>query len=325
MDKFTLKTALIISLGGCLLLCILFLFKFYIPNHKAVEKNTAKIQEMKQKIHIESAHVSKLKDEISSFDSHAIHLNYFNRLHQPEFDRIPYLLKILTNEANALDIKFISVEPKPPKDKNFYEKYIFVVEVWAAKYLQLFHFLDYIQNKLTLNIDELTIQPDKENSHHLRAKVSLNTLEMRDNQLKDFENISQMKHFFLDPNRQDTRKENSYSPKTKQKYLMTQAVRRNPFESNLFLSSLQSETEKALRVTKNDKELVLRAIINFEEERIAILGNDRIKKGETLKNIQIGDQYIDLKVLKIGENSVTLGYGQEEYPLKLPDNPITFK
>ena len=105
---------------------------------------------------------------------------------------------------------------------------------------------------------------------------------------------------------------------------MAQAIKRNPFNRSLMLSSLLFNKEKALQIKKNDAELILNAIMDFEGERIAIIGNNPVKKGESLKNIQVGNRYIDLKVLRIGKNSITLGDGQNKYTFKLPDNPITF-
>ena len=200
MDTFTPKTILIITLGGCLLICSLFFYLFYIPNRKLIDKNITDMKEVKQKIRVKSSQIKNLQKEIISFDSPHIYLNYFNRLHLSESERIPHLLKELTAEANALGIKFISVDPHPSKKNSFYRKYVFRVEVQAAQYSQMLRFVHCIENKLKLNIDELSIQQDTENPHRLYAKISLNTLETQDSLLKNFYTITQVKNFYLDPN-----------------------------------------------------------------------------------------------------------------------------
>ena len=326
MDTFTPKTILIITLGGCLLICSLFFYLIYIPNRTLIDKNIADTKEVAQKIHVESSQVTKLQKEIMSFDSPNIYLNYFNRLHLSESERIPHLLKKLTAEANTLGIKFISVDPQPSKKNSFYEKYVFRVEVQAAQYSQMVRFFHCIENKLKLNIDEMSIQQDAENSNQLYAKISLNTLETHDSLLKNFYTITQVKNFYHDPNwpNKNIKAPNSLVNESEKKSLMAQAIKRNPFEPSLMLSPLLSNKEKALQVKKNDVELVLSAIMDFQGERIAIIGNNPVKKGESLKNIQVGNRYIDLEVLEIEENSITLGDGQNKYTFKLPDNPITF-
>lgn len=327
MDTFTPKTILIITLGGCLLICSLFFYLFYIPNRKLIDKNITDMKEVRQKIRVKSSQVTKLQNEIISFDSPHIYLNYFNRLQLLESERIPHFLKELTAEANKLGIKFISVAPQPSKKNTFYQKYVFKVEVQAAQYSQMLRFLHCIENKLKLNIDELSIQQDVESSNQLRAKISLNTLETHDGLLKKFYTINQVKDFYQDPNWPNKRiKAPGFRFNESEKnFLMAQAIKRNPFDRSLMLSSSLLKRDKALQVKKNDAELVLSAIMDFQGERIAILGNDQLKKGDILKNAQVGNRYIDMKVLKIEENSITLGNGQNKYVFKLPDNPITFR
>lgn len=327
MDTFTPKTILIITLGGCLLICSLFFYLFYIPNRKLIDKNIADMKEVQQKIRIKSSQVTKLQNEIMSFDSPHIYLNYFNRFHLSESERIPHFLKELTTEANALGIKFISVDPQPYKKNTYYQKYVFKVEVQVAQYSQMLRFFHCIENKLKLNIDEMSLQQDAESSNQLHAKISLNTLETHDSFLKNFYTITQIKEFYQNPNWPNKRIEapNSRVNESEEKFLMAQAIKRNPFDRNLMLSSQLLKPDKALPVKKNNAELILSAIMDFQGERIAIIGNNPVKKGETLKNIQVGNRYINMKVLKIEENSITLGDGQNKYIFKLPDNPITFR
>jgi len=326
MDAFSPKTILIITLGGCLLICSLYFYLFHIPNRKLIYKNTNNIKKIQQKIRLTSSKVTNLQEEITSFDSPHIHLNYFNRLNLSEPKRIPHLLKGLTTEANALGIKFISVDPKSFEKNKFYQKHRFMVGILATQFSQMLQFLNRIENKLKLNIDELTIQQDEDNSNQLHAKMSLNTLEMMDNRLKKFYSIAQVKNFYLDPNWQNkiTETHDSRFTEFKKKLVATQTIKRNPFDRNTIMSSLLLKAEKFLPVKKNGAELVLSAIMDFQGERIAILGNDQLKKGGILKNAQVGNRYIDMKVLKIEENSITLGNGQNKYVFKLPDNPITF-
>jgi Tfp pilus assembly protein PilO len=347
------KTSLVITMGGCLLVSSLFFYFLYMPNRRVLDQNVNQVKELEQKIRVESASTRNIQREIASSYTQNTHLNYFNRLDIKESERIPYLLKSLTHEANALGIKFLSVDPQHPENKELYQKYIFNVEV-RATYAQMLRFLHCIENKLKLNIDRFRMsrsdQPNAgrrdavnpaDTSGQVTAKIHINTLEMADSQLKNFDSITQVKEFYLDPNLTDTLAIPSPQfEESDQQTLIAQACQRDPFHPDgVFASSLaslspdkqtsgeqlNSDEPQILLVKKNDKELVLSAIIDFQEERLAILGQDLVKSGDILKNTQVGNRNVNMKVLNIGENTVTLGDGQEKFILKLPNNPVQFK
>jgi Tfp pilus assembly protein PilO len=325
MPKYTLKAALIITLGGCMLLLIPFFYNFYIPNRKMLERSINETTEVQQNIRVKSNQIEKLREEITSLDSYQTHLNYFHRLNLPEPERIPYLLKSLAGEASALGIKFISIDPRPPEKNDFFIKHIFMVEVRAATYPTMLHFLDGIENTLHLNIDELSIQQDEDKPDQLWAKIAINTLEMGDRPFRTFHKVDQIRSLNMGNTRQARLKEGDpqWSDEGARKLVMARAVARNPFASSRIprLSS-KREREEILPVKKGDEEIILRAIMDFQGERIAILGRDRIKQGEILKDMHVGDRYIDMKVLAIDKGSVMLGDGQKKYVFKLPENPI---
>jgi len=361
------KTSLVITIGGCLLVSSLFFYSLYMPNRKVLDQNSSQVKELEQKIRLESASTKNLQKEITSSHMQNTRLNYFNRLGIEECERIPYLLKSINHEANALGIKFLSVDPQPTENKDLYQKYIFKVEV-RATYPQMLRFLHCIENTLELNIDRFGLsRSDQANtargaqanpadiSNLVTAKMHINTLEMADSQLKNFHNLAQVKEFYLDPNLMGSPDVSfPQDEESEQATLIAQAVQRDPFHAEgLTYSSLanlspnipssgtetsgvqtpgtqptgvQSSGEpKPLLVKKDNKELVLNAIIDFQEERVAILGQDLVKRGDVVKNTQVGNRNINMKVLSIGEDTVTLGNGQEKFILKLPDNPIQFK
>jgi len=354
------KTSLVITMGGCLLVSSLFFYFLYMPNRRVLDQNVNQVKELEQKIRIESASTKNLRREIASFYVQNTHLNYFNRLNIKESERIPYLLKSLTYEANTLGIKFLSVDPQHPKKNELYQKYIFKVEV-RATYPQMLRFLHCIENKLKLNIDRFSMsRADQANtgrrdpvnpvdtSGQVTAKIHINTLEMADSQLKNFDSITQVKEFYLDPNLTDTLTDTPVVPspqfeESEQQTLISQACQRDPFHPDgVFTSSFaslspdkqlsgeqtfltQSVLTQPLLVKKDDKELVLSAIIDFQKERLAIVGQDLVKSGDIVKNTQVGNRNVNMKVLNIGENTVTLGDGQEKFILKLPNNPVQFK
>lgn len=335
---------MVITLGGCLLIASLFFYFLYMPNRRVFDQNLGQMGEMEQKIQVQSIAAKKLQREIASFNTHNTQVNYFNRLHIQKSEQVPYLLKSLTQEANALGIKFLSIDPLQPENKKFYQKRIFKVEA-RATYSQMLRFLNCIENKLKLNIDRfdlsqtepiVTAQSDLASqtrpSDQVTAKIHINTLEMEDEQLKDFENLAQVRDFYLDPNSKGTAPA-APSPQleeTEQETLIAQAAENDPFRSEYLMASLGGRRRvdydrPVLVVKKDDKELVVNAIIDFQKERRAILGQDVVRSGDTLENAQVGDRNVSMKVLSIGENTVTLGDGQERYTLKLSPNPVQFK
>lgn len=346
------KTSMVITLGGCLLVSSLFFYFIYMPNRRVLDQNLSQIRELEQKIQVQTIAVKKLREKIASFNTRRTHLNYFNRLHLEESDRVPYLLKSLTKEANALGIKFLSVDPQQPENKNSYRKYIFKVEV-RATYPQMLRFLNCIENKLKLNIDRFNLSQTEplerlqevqdsqsESYKQVTAKIYLNTLEMEDDKLKDFDSLAQVRDFYLNPN--SAAGTSPQFEEEEQESLIAQATETDPFHPqeyilaslapSLFSSSSSGsagrrriEEKPPVLVKKDDQELVLKAIIDFEKERRAILGQDVVKSGDILENTQIGNRLVNMKVLSIGENTVTLGDGQERYTLKLSPNPVQFK
>ncbi|MEW5803984.1 MAG: type 4a pilus biogenesis protein PilO [bacterium] len=339
------KTSIVIAIGGCLLVASMFFYFLYMPNRKILDQNSDQITELEQKIHIETAVTTSLKKKLASLDIENASLNYFNRLDLEEPDRIPCLLKNLTQEANALGIKFLSVDPQVPEKKDLYRKYVFKVNV-RASFQQMLYFLDCIENKLKLNIDRFSMSRadlfdaarvhtdlPSDISDLVTASIYINSLELEDSQLKDFQSLAQVKAFYLDPNMMDMSA--IPSPQfedAEQEALIAQAVHNDPFHPERLLPSYARRSpdkllsdKQYLLVKKDDKELVVNAIIDFQEERIAILGQDLVKNGDVLENTQVGERNVDMKVLNIGENTVTLGDGQEKYVLKLPNNPVQLK
>lgn len=329
MQDLTTRTAVIVTLLGCLLLGSLFFYSYYLPNRKVLDEIAGKIKEAKQNLRLKTAEINRIQGEIAEFDASHTHVNFFNRLPLTKAERIPYLLKSLTNEANKHGIKFISVDPQQPENKPHYEKYPFQVEVRAAQYQELLSFFNCLEHELKLNIDQLHLQADEDGSNRLRAKLVINSLEMHESKIQDFDSLAQIRDYFLNPNLIDSLEEGaaSWSEEAQPRLIMARAAQRNPFVQTIptTLISHTEQQEKALPVKKDNQELKLRAIMDFEGERIALLGHDRLKKGQLIKDVQIGEQYLTMTVLQIKDDSVILGDGQNHYVLKMPDNPIKFK
>ncbi len=273
---------------------------------------------------ITSSKFERVKKEIASFDPPSINLNYFSQQEIKKHEYIPYLLKRLTKEANTLGIRFISIDPQPSENTKYYQKHNFLVQLKAIKYIQLFNFLHCLEDTLQLNIQELHIHTEDSPKRppQLKAKLSLNTIEMKNHQFKNFSTLAELKNYYATSGSS----QNGFKAPLEQSYhkpLLAGVAKSNPFGHDLFTAPLYQKEQFVIK--KANEELVLTAILFFQDEPVAIIGHDQVKKGEYIKNAQIGEQCINLKVLNITQNSIVLGDGKKTYIYKLPDNPITFK
>ena len=188
--------------------------------------------------------------------------------------------------------------------KENYVKTGFEIKL-KGNYRRIMRFIYQIENDLKLNIDSLRLCRLKDADFHkmdrVEACLGINSIEMKDAKEREASTLFDLREQYL-------------SSGSRGAAPMPKKIARNPFKEPKEAQRAEALQEKMHNVLKN---LSIVGIMDFNNNKRALINNKFVKEGDLLEN--------QIVVLKINKETVTLGFRNREYTLRMERNPVSLK
>jgi Tfp pilus assembly protein PilO len=278
-----------------ILLSVFFVTAIYYPLNKRA-KRTARSRAILE-AQVDTTSPSEKPSEVEEKIKRALEMdvNFFKRRDIPPQKGIPELLEQVNKMGNQMNIRFVAVKPLDEEKAPDYRRYPFLIETKSG-YPELVNFVQRIENGLRLTLNDLKIETDAKTPLNHLLRFTLNIYEL-ENSVDPHDNRSDVKPIFS-PVKVDlvAVARDPFSPKKQPKAVEKPKLPKKP----------KAKAKKPKR-----PKLTLMGIMEVAGHKRAIINNQSVREGETIRGQTIQE---------IAEDHIVVRDGKRIYSLYLKES-----